>query len=166
MSTDVLVERFRLEADLLTRTTAKNGSARLESAFLLISKDLPVHARQAWESLWHRVRDNMLDDLQEAGESFLLVLDQAIATVGAFEDHTEEPLRGIQANLEQLRQEHKDSWPWCSEQDLDEVRAEIVRGETLEMDDAFAEIAGVRREEWLRRTEEHKRNQRADNRRE
>ena len=162
MSTDVLVERFRLEADLLARTTAENGSTPRKSAVLLLSKDLPVHARQAWESLWDLVRDGMLDDLQETGESFLVVLDQAIGVVRAFGDHTEEPLRGIQANLERLRQEHKDSWPWCSEQDLDDARAEIVRGETLEMDDAFAEIAGVSREEWLQRVEEHKLNHRAD----
>jgi hypothetical protein len=157
MSTDVLVERFRLEADLVARTTQEDGQNRRLEPLLLICKDLPAHARQAWESLWTQVRDQMLEDLQEAGESFLLVLDQAIVVVGAFAEHTEEPLRGIQADLEQLRQEHKDAWPWCSEDEMDEARAESARGETLELDEAFAEIAGVSREEWLHRVEQHKR---------
>jgi hypothetical protein len=149
MSTDILVERFRLEADLVARTTQQDGlNHRLEPVFL-ICKDLPGHARQAWESLWTLVKDQMPEDLQEAGESFLVVLDHAIAVVAAFAENTEEPLRGIQEDLERLRQEHNDTWPWCSEQDLDEARAESARGETLELDEAFAEILGVSREDRL-----------------
>lgn len=38
----------------------------------------------------------------------------------------------------------------------DEVMAEYQRGETLDIVDAFAEIAGVDPETWLRRIEEQK----------
>ncbi len=43
-----------------------------------------------------------------------------------------------------------------TEAEYQEVLAEHVRGESLELADAFAAVAGVSREEWLRRVAEHR----------
>jgi hypothetical protein len=50
------------------------------------------------------------------------------------------------------------SWPWPpTEAEWRRACAEMARGEGTELDAAFAEIAGVSKEEWLRRAEERKR---------
>lgn len=46
--------------------------------------------------------------------------------------------------------------PPLTEEEVAEVLAEDARGELLELDDAFAAIAGVGKEEWLKRVEAHK----------
>src|SRR5439155_1021713 len=56
----------------------------------------------------------------------------------------------------QLQHNHATGWPRLDPVNLQELRASVARGESLEITDAFAEIAGVTREEWLRRVEEYK----------
>ena len=67
-------------------------------------------------------------------------------------------LAAAAAAVERLRDDTLRHWPWPpTEGDIQRVREAVGRGETLELDAAFAEIAGVSTEEWRRRVEEHKR---------
>jgi hypothetical protein len=50
----------------------------------------------------------------------------------------------------------KNDWPVCSAEELQEVREEIRRGEFLDADEAFAEIAGVTPEEWRERVRQQR----------
>jgi hypothetical protein len=50
-----------------------------------------------------------------------------------------------------------DRWPNFTEQDLADALAEHKKGNCLDVADAFAQIAGVDKEAWLRRVEERKR---------
>ena len=110
--------------------------------------------------LWDLVKARRVDDLQQVGETILAGLDAAIQTVAVLAKNSVEPLAGVGAELEQIRREHLDTWPWFRQEDLDQARAEAARGETVEMDDAFAAIAGVSRAEWQRRVEAYQQRQR------
>jgi hypothetical protein len=59
--------------------------------------------------------------------------------------------------LEDLLKVHAVGWPWKEMPTWEEAIAAHDRGETLDLDEAFAEISGVTREEWLERVEAQKR---------
>jgi hypothetical protein len=48
-------------------------------------------------------------------------------------------------------------WELFSQQAADDALAESARGETLEATDAFAQMAGLSREQWLAKVEAYKR---------
>ncbi len=110
--------------------------------------------------MWDLLKAHRVDELQQVGETILAGLDGAIQAVAAFAEHTTQPLSGVQAELEEIRREHLDTWPWFRQEDLDQARAEATRGETVDMDDAFAAIAGVSREEWQRRVDAYEKQKR------
>jgi len=153
MTINVLLERFRFESDLVADTAQATPSRK---GLVQLCRELPAHARQAWESLWDLVRERRVDEFQEAGEAFLKSLDGAIKALSSLAK-LGESVQGVQADLEQLREEHKERWPWFRKEDVLEALAESARGETLPVDDAFAQIAGVSREEWASRLEERQR---------
>jgi hypothetical protein len=55
--------------------------------------------------------------------------------------------------LERAGEAHTNNWPWFRKEDEDEALAEYARGETVPLEEAFAQIAGVSKEEWRRRVE-------------
>ncbi|HWG43483.1 MAG TPA: hypothetical protein VN688_11910 [Gemmataceae bacterium] len=63
---------------------------------------------------------------------------------------TAEQFKHLQARL-------ADEWPVCSPEEEREARTSSERGEGMELDDAFAEIAGVDKASWLERVAEYKR---------
>ena len=163
MPNDLLLKWLRLESNFATeiaqdaKTEANDHGIDRFVAESLVGRmrALSTDLRQSCEKLWKdQVRERMVDQWQATGEAFLEVLDALVAA-------TEElaalglPLQGVQSDIEQLRQEHKDRWPWFHKNDVEQALAESERGETLEVDEAFARIAGVSREEWVRRLEEH-----------
>src|SRR5205823_4117105 len=64
-----------------------------------------------------------------------------------------DPLQMSRARLRKLQQDHVTDWPRLDSVDLQVLRAKAARGESLEITDAFAEIVGVTREDWLRHVE-------------
>jgi hypothetical protein len=158
MTPHASLERLELETDLLADQPKreKGPSDRLEGA-ILICKELPAHARQASQDLWKLLKAKQVDDLQEGGERFLFALDLAIQVAEIYACNTAMPLGDVRADLKQIRQEHLDRWPWFKQEDLDQAAAEAARGETVDMEDAFAAIAGVSREEWDGRVEAYQR---------
>jgi hypothetical protein len=158
MSYTILLERLRMESELVARAV-KNSTASGKSngkQVALLCEELPAHARQVQEFLWETIWAGPSEDFQEAGETFRQLLDEMIDTLGKLTALSNGSLAGVQADLEKLRREHVERWPWFSQQDVDQARAEDARGETVDMDDAFAGIAGVSREEWQRRVEARK----------
>jgi hypothetical protein len=65
-------------------------------------------------------------------------------------------LAGVQGALEKLgglRREVAERWPVGNAAELAEARAAAARGEAVPLDEAFAELAGVSKEEWRRLVE-------------
>jgi hypothetical protein len=76
---------------------------------------------------------------------------------------TGQPIEGRQ-RLRQTAEQFKylqarlaEEWPVCSSEEERETRTKIESNRGMELDDAFAEIAGVDKAEWLERVAEHKR---------
>src|SRR5205807_7187731 len=54
-----------------------------------------------------------------------------------------------------MKAEFVEQWPWLGDSELEKAWTEYRRGEYLDLEDAFAQIAGVDRETWRRRVDEH-----------
>jgi hypothetical protein len=52
-----------------------------------------------------------------------------------------------------------ESWPVSDEKEEAQALADVKGGKGLELEDAFADIAGVPKDEWMRRVAEHKKKQ-------
>ncbi len=68
-----------------------------------------------------------------------------------------ERLLAVAEKFKQLQIRLADEWPVCSAEEAEEVLTQMERGEGMELDDAFAQIAGIDKADWLERVEEHKR---------
>jgi hypothetical protein len=83
-------------------------------------------------------------------------LDQIAKTTG-------QPIAGSERLLQtaerfkQLQARLADEWPVCSPEEEQEARTKNERGYGIDLDDAFAEIAGVDKATWLERVAKHKR---------
>jgi hypothetical protein len=64
------------------------------------------------------------------------------------------------AAVTRAKQDLLANWLVGSDEEMAAARASAARGEGLELDEAFAQIAGVSVAEWHRRVEEHKRGSR------
>ena len=154
MSDNLLLERFRLEAELLEGRTAEQTEPSLVADLALLCKEIPTHARMSRESLFRRlVKSRRADKLEEEGQLFLTCVRRSLKAMAELAAEFGVPFHQIQAELEQLEKEHLDRWPWLRKEDLDQARAEADRGETVDVADAFAAMAGVSREEWENRVE-------------
>ena len=158
MSDNLLLERLRLEAELLEGRTAQQIEPSLVADLALLCKEIPAHARMCRESLFRRlVKSRRADKLEEEGQLFLTCVRQALKAMSELAAVFGVPFHQIQAELEQIEKEHLDRWPWVRKEDLDQARAEADRGETVDVEDAFAAMAGVSREEWENRVEVYQR---------
>jgi hypothetical protein len=114
-----------------------------------------------------------IDDFQRCGDDVLAVVDshlrilsvvqewvRAAEQVGQHVGRAEELPRAVDA-LRSLRSEVVGGWLWPEARTLNEIKAEEGDAEWLELDEAFARIAGVDKETWLKRVEEHKRRKQA-----
>jgi hypothetical protein len=99
----------------------------LSDNYLQLAQSIRASASRAWQ-----------DAGSPAGVDFGL-LDDAIQAVA------------------RAKQELLDRWPVGSDQEIAEARAAASRGEGLELDEAFAQIAGVDGAAWRQRVEEYKR---------
>ncbi len=151
----LLMSRSIQETRLLASANAREDASEI----LVLAQEIPSHLRQTHVALWNLVRSGPVDAIQAAGEEFLRQLDETIATLGALVSKNAllASLVDLGVEVERLRQEHLDRWPWFQSQDIEEALAESARGETLELDDAFAQLAGVSREEWLQQVAAHER---------
>jgi hypothetical protein len=60
------------------------------------------------------------------------------------------------AELRELSLEVARNWVGFAQRDIDEAREELARGECQDLDEAFAEIAGVSAEQWRERVRRRK----------
>jgi hypothetical protein len=102
--------------------------------------------------------------LQQAAEdwarSFLLVQEMSKRPVEHYPQRWPEWLaeitRGVAAEKRRIDLILEESWPVSEEETEQQALAELKSGQGLELDDAFAQIAGVSKDEWERRVAEHK----------
>ena len=132
---------------------------------------LPPLVHKAWASVTRRVGSGQIDDYGEAGKRILSVLVATAASLGralayaeSVAGRTRRPVAGLaelrdsSRQFEEWRQRAMRSWLWPpTAEEWARIKEDMARGEGLELEDAFAEIAGVSREEWLRRVDERKR---------
>lgn len=67
-------------------------------------------------------------------------------------------LQRMIAEVEAVRSEALDNWPWApTKEEWDAAVAEFERGDSVDVDDAFAAANDMSREEWTRLVEERRR---------
>jgi hypothetical protein len=70
-------------------------------------------------------------------------------------------LEGAIGALKRLQELVVEQWPVCSPEEMVEVRAQIARGEFIDVEDAFADMAGISKEELRARLAEHQKKRQA-----
>jgi hypothetical protein len=130
---------------------------------------IPDILRRLWDSTFDLLKARLIDHdaetrqgLQDSFARGQHVLKSVADLVGAFEQigGKVEGRASLERAVEEVRRLEADifpHWPQFTEQDLEDARTAYERGECLPLDEAFAQIAGVDKETWLRRVEERKR---------
>jgi hypothetical protein len=100
----------------------------LSDSYLQLAASVKTLACRAWQAAG-----------SPAGADFAYRLDGAIQAVA------------------QAKQNVLERWPVGSDEEIAAARASAARGEGLDVDEAFAQIAGVDVETWLKRVQDHER---------
>lgn len=179
-----LLLQLRLDQARSLRDTLESWQARHSAAYAQdLAEVVRLHTELArdLERLYaaeheRAVRDptRSLASLQATGaaltEIFRLsaqsvaLLREVLAATQQRTGHALEESQGlgkVQSLLEELRARLDREWPVGTPDDVAQARAELARGETLELEEAFAGMAGISREELRQRVEEHKRRRQA-----
>ncbi len=184
MGEGILLQIHRRQAESLRDTVeawqAEHASAlaaRDAEELIRFCLDLPGEAEALWEKQYRRCFfDRSLDvpalqamraalettfaEYVKAAE-LVRELGQATGRQTGREIGGLAELEMAVAALRELRQRVFDRWPVCSPEEMVEVRAEIARGEFVDVEDAFAEMRGISKEELRARLEELKRKRKA-----
>jgi hypothetical protein len=175
---NLLVEFFTIQFDSLNRTLEmwqrlEDSSSRSDwSEFISLHERLYEKDSDYTKGFERLVKDTSLDIsvLQKERRVFETVLlggSEICTRSWEFLDQigkqTGRPIEGynrlldVAKKFEQRKAKVVDEWPVCSPEEEKQVWDEIRRGEGIELDEAFAQIAGVDRETWLNRVAEHQR---------
>ncbi len=136
--------------------------------------DWPVHVRAAWQRAGLlsclAAETGVTIDRDALGQELAAVFDAALESLHFLRTWAREAeahgqtvegaaeLQTTIAELEGMRAEALDNWPWTpTKEEWNEGVADFQRGDSLPADEAFAEIARMDRDAWLRRVEEYKR---------
>lgn len=130
---------------------------------------IPATLNVLWQSTLDLAAAGGIDDYEKAGaklrqsfETGLRILGGVQGLLQAFID------AGIQVccftelteailAVRQLETRVFESWPQFSAGDVEQAQAEHMRGESVELDAAFASLAGCDVDAWRKRVEEHRR---------
>jgi len=129
----------------------------------------PALVKELWRETFAKLRDDGIEDINETRRELWSLIENIQGILGT----AREMAHGLEQNghglagmpeLEQAIQtveEQKhfifEHWGEFTSETVDRALEEHGRGESMELDDAFASIAGVDRTTWLKRVEEHKR---------
>ncbi len=143
-------------------------------ALIRANEDVPGDVRETWRlsgvTSKEAAANGRLIDRDENGRNLAATIDAGLAFlrfldgwVSAVQSHGQvvpsaEALRAMIADVESIRSEALDNWPWTpTKEEWEEAIAEFERGESVDIDDAFAAANGLSREEWLRLVEDRRR---------
>lgn len=174
MSESILFRLYRGQVRALAETVEAWKAEHREAMIardvedmVRVCLDFPAMLTRIYGSAWDRIRANELEDYMKTGEALqdlvrdttellhsIRVLAHGFVEAGHSLEGTSQ-LEDVLARLEDLRQEINRCWPWFSQEEIDAGRADQARGEFLDLDKAFAQIAGVDQETWCKRLEEH-----------
>ena len=110
----------------------------------------------AWLRERRRVIEELSDTYTQLAESVRASALRAWQAAGAPAGIDFAGLDGAIQAVAQTRQRVLERWPVGSEEEEEEARASAARGEGLDLDEAFAQIAGVDVAAWRQRVEEYK----------
>ncbi len=130
----------------------------------------PDLMRRLCRSTGLRIQARLVDDYGSEGEALRRTFDAVTGALEkleglarSLEGLTGKPAAGrpelekATAEVLRMRDDTLRFWPWPpTEGEIQRVREEVKRGEALELDEAFAEIAEVSAEEWQRRVQQHR----------
>ena len=178
MSQSLLLDLY-LNRTQSMRRTLENWPAEHESAPSVLTVreviheclDFPDSLMRLWETTFQRISDrDLLPDVYTLRDELADIFDAAIAAMTATRQLADDSMkttgkeiadvRNLDSAMEKvkrLKEEIFRYWPRVTPQDLLDDQADIERGDGLEGEMAFAQMAGVDLETWRNRVEEHKR---------
>jgi hypothetical protein len=152
------------------RSAAARDLRRIVRLCLRIPETLNDLVDSSIDHLMAHLIDDREETAREVREEFnrgQRILTRVIELIEKFAAHGDsiqgtDELRDASERAKRREAEFFDFWPRpLTAEEFVEAQEAIQRGEGIELDEAFAQIAGVDRETWLRRVEERKRARKA-----
>lgn len=155
-------------------TSAKNersaDEAALETQGIVDACDLfPNVMMRLWRAKWEVAAKRSGSTSNADGETLRRVFDQTVRVLEAargYIAHVEqwagrpvgrERLDDALAEARRIRVDLETNWLWFTKEAEEEAKASIARGEGLDVEEAFAQMAGLSVEELRAKVEAHKR---------
>lgn len=126
--------------------------------------DYPGLLRRLEQSTWDGLWTNPAEEIQGSGLALQTLFDRTLSVLRDVRalaqdvaQNTGHPLEGAPQldeaveTVARMKAAFVHQWPWLEDSELQKAWTEYQRGEYLDLEDAFAQIAGVDRETWRRR---------------
>jgi hypothetical protein len=143
---------------------AANGSHAAEESAYLVARctAFPAELKASYKTAADEVFGGRYERCNELGHALLELCAARLSVVEGVlrrlaEDGPEaDALRRVRDELTRFRGELEMSWPFFTRDAIEEAREAERRGELLDVEEAFAEMAGVDLATWRQRVEAHK----------
>jgi hypothetical protein len=159
------IARLRRENAMLAAEADKAVRGAQET--VAVCESFPSLMMRLWKTEWDSAGRAPGRTWNSSGESLRRLFDGAIRVLEAARDcvEAEERLASRSLGLERLDQalaearrirgDLETNWLWFSKGAEDEAKASIARGEGMDVDEAFAQMAGISVDELRARVEAH-----------
>ncbi len=160
------IARLRRENTLLADEA--EDAARNTREAVVVCESFPSLLMRLWRTEWESAGRTHGRTWNEAGEGLRRLFDGTIRVMEAARELVEndERLPGRSSGIERLdqalaearrmRADLETNWLWFTKEAEEEARASIARGEGVDVEEAFAQMAGLTVEELRERVEAHK----------
>lgn len=166
------VTRLRREIARLRREEAPvadeaEDAARCTQEAVAVCESFPSLLMQLWRTEWESAGRTHGRTWNEAGESLRRLFDGTIRVMEAARDciENDERAAGRSPSMERLdqalaeargiRADLETNWLWFTKEAEEEAKASIARGEGVDVEEAFAQMAGLTVEELRERVKAH-----------
>jgi hypothetical protein len=174
MPESILLQLHRRQAEAVEEAwnAASQEATAADEVDQILEAAVPLvkGLRQTWDATFKGLSNKVLPltEVQETRRALLALFDRVIGLLQQLREggqkyessgYAMRSLPALAISLSEavaLRNRIFAFWAEFTPEDAQQAREAIRRGECQDLDDAFAEIAGVDKAEWLRRVEAHK----------
>jgi hypothetical protein len=157
------------EIDSVNRLTDQDQLDIRAEELIITQMSMPGELESGWSYLRKAAEKMSSEGRVAAGQLYYTLAANSVTLTVTLEQLVKDKVRDpkiratglrelptVTDKLKALRERTWKEWPWFSEEDVKEAREAEAKGELLDADVAFAEVAGVDVQEWLRSVEARK----------
>ncbi len=148
--------------------TAPAGAARAPGRRSFV-RVIAAFASATWRACWESAGEQSGETSNSTGRLIYRLFDEAVQAMEAVRasitgreelaDQSQylERLDAAMAEVRRVRADLEPGWLWFTKEDEEEAKASIAKGEGVDVEEAFAQMAGLTLDELRAKVEAHKR---------